>query len=398
MSPIRIYLLVYGSLALGHLVLQISLAVVDHRRQRAYVRPGLDWTPSVSVIVPVYNEDISVLHDCLRSIDGVDYPRLEAIVVDDRSRNRNSLVDLLEEYAGGRIRVVLQPDNRGKRVSQRAVLDEARGDIIVTIDSDTTITRQGIRNLVSHFADPEVGAVTGDVRVRNRTTNLLTRLISYRYWNAFHQERAAQSVFRTVMCCSGPFSAYRRSVVDAVKEDYVSQRFLGEQCTFGDDRHLTNLVLRSGYKVLFDSDAVSYTEVPTTIRQYLRQQVRWNKSFYREMVWSLRNIRRPHPYLLLDLVLQGVLPFLLMVALVLTALQGVEHGPSAVERYVGVLVGIALLRAAYGVVRTRDVGFFLFVGYGFMHVLLLIPVRFYALATLRRTHWGTRLPRHAPAG
>jgi hyaluronan synthase/N-acetylglucosaminyltransferase len=396
-TPVRIYLLIYGALALGHLLLQISLAVVDHRRQRRYVRPGLEWTPAVSVIVPVYNEDISVLHDCLRSIDAVDYPRLEAIVVDDRSRDRDSLLDLLEEYVGGRIRVVLQPDNRGKRVSQRAVLDEARGDIIVTIDSDTTITRDGIRKLVSHFADPEVGAVTGDVRVRNRGTNLLTRLISYRYWNAFHQERAAQSLFRTVMCCSGPFSAYRRSVVDAVKEDYVSQRFLGEQCTFGDDRHLTNLVLRSGYKVLFDAEAVSYTEVPTTIRQYMRQQVRWNKSFYREMVWSLRNIRRPHPYLLLDLMLQALLPFLLMAALALTAYQGVEHGPSVVERYLGVLVGIALLRAAYGVVRTRDPGFFLFVVYGFMHVLLLIPVRFYALATLRRTHWGTRLPQHARA-
>jgi hyaluronan synthase/N-acetylglucosaminyltransferase len=192
-------------------------------------------------------------------------------------------------------------------------------------------------------------------------------------------------------------------VVDQVKDDYVSQRFLGEECTFGDDRHMTNLVLRNGYKVLFDADAVSYTEVPTTIRQYLRQQVRWNKSFYREMVWSLRNIRRPHPYLLLDLVLQGVLPFLLLAALVLTAFQGVEHGPSIVERYAAVLVGIALLRAAYGVVRTHDVGFFLFVVYGFMHVLLLIPVRFYALATLRRTHWGTRILHHgqavgAPAG
>jgi hyaluronan synthase/N-acetylglucosaminyltransferase len=235
------------------------------------------------------------------------------------------------------------------------------------------------------------------VQVRNRSTNLLTRLISYRYWNAFHQERAAQSVFRTVMCCSGPFSAYRRSVVDAVKDDYVSQRFLGEQCTFGDDRHLTNLVLRSGYKVLFDAAAVSYTEVPTTIRQYLRQQVRWNKSFYREMVWSLRNIRRPHPYLLLDLVLQGLLPFLLMAALALTAVQAVEHGPSAAERYAAVLVGIALVRAMYGVIRTRDAGFFLFIIYGFMHVLLLIPVRLYALATLRRTHWGTRGMHHAPA-
>lgn len=390
MSLIRLYLLVYGALALGHLVLQISLAYVDHRRQRAFVRPGPEWSPSVSVIVPVFNEDVTVLHECLRSIDAVDYPRLEAIVVDDRSRDREALLDVLEEYTSDRIRVILQADNRGKRQSQRSVLDQARGEIIVTIDSDTTITRDGIRNLVGHFADPEVGAVTGDVQVRNIKTNLLTRLIAYRYWNAFHQERAAQSVFRTVMCCSGPFSAYRRSVIDNVKDDYATQRFLGQDCTFGDDRHLTNLVLREGHRVVFDEEALSHTQVPTTLRQYVHQQVRWNKSFYREMVWSLRHIRRPHPYLLLDLILQAALPFLLVGALALTAVQGVEQGTGVVVRYLAVLMAIALVRASYGVARTRDPGFLLFVVYGFLHVLVLIPVRFYALATLRRTHWGTR--------
>lgn len=391
MSPIRLYLVVYGALALGHLVLQISLAYLDHRRQRAFVRPGPEWTPLVSVIVPVFNEDVGVLHECLRSIDAIDYPRLEAIVVDDRSRDREALLDVLEEYSSSdRIRVILQADNRGKRLSQRSVLDQVRGDIVVTIDSDTTITRDGIRNLVGHFADPEVGAVTGDVQVRNIKTNLLTRLIAYRYWNAFHQERAAQSVFRTVMCCSGPFSAYRRSVIDNVKDDYVTQRFLGQQCTFGDDRHLTNLVLREGYRVVFDEEALSHTVVPTTLRHYVRQQVRWNKSFYREMIWSLRHLRRPHPYLLLDLVLQGALPFLLVGALALTAVQGFDQGAGVVLRYLAVLLGIALVRASYGVARTRDLGFLLFIVYGFLHVLVLIPVRFYALATLHRTHWGTR--------
>lgn len=273
--------------------------------------------------------------------------------------------------------------------SQRAVLDECRGEIIVTIDSDTTITRDGVRKLVGHFIDPEIGAVTGDVQVRNMKTNLLTRLITYRYWSAFHQERAAQSLFRTVMCCSGPFSAYRRSAIEEVKDDYVSQVFLGQECTFGDDRHMTNLMLRSGQKVVFDAEAVSHTEVPTTIRQYVRQQVRWNKSFYREMLWSLRHIKKPHPYLLSDLLLQAALPFMLMIALGLTAWQATE-GKEAIVRYVIVLMGIAVLRASYGVYRTKDPGFLLFVVYGFLHVLVLMPVRLWALATMRRTHWGTR--------
>jgi hyaluronan synthase/N-acetylglucosaminyltransferase len=390
-NPIlRNYLLIYGVLALGHLLLQISLAHANFRKARRYERPGLEWTPMVSVIVPVYNEDLSILHDCLRSIDRVDYPRLEAIVVDDRSSNRGDLLKVLEEFAGGRFRVMLQRDNRGKRLSQRAVLDEARGEVIVTVDSDTIISPDGIRKMVAHFSNPEVGAVTGDVKVHNAKVNLLTRLISYRYWSAFHQERAAQSYFATVMCCSGPFSAYRRSVIDAVKDDYVGQIFLGQHCTFGDDRHMTNLVLREGYKIVFDPDAVSQTYVPTTLPQYMRQQVRWNKSFYREMVWSLRNVRKPHPYLLLDLLLQGLLPFMLIFALAITMYESANGGTEVLLRYLAVLVGIAVLRAGYGFVRTKDPGFFLFVCYGFLHVLVLIPVRLYALCTLRSTHWGTR--------
>jgi hyaluronan synthase len=185
-------------------------------------------------------------------------------------------------------------------------------------------------------------------------------------------------------------------VIDGVKDDYVTQRFLGQECTFGDDRHLTNLVLREGYQVIFDEGAVSYTEVPTTVSQYIRQQVRWNKSFYREMIWSLRNIRRPHPYLVFDLTMQTILPFLLVAALALTAVQGWSDGPVVVVKYLAALMGIAVLRASYGVYRTRDPGFLLFVVYGFLHVLVLIPVRFYSLATMRRTHWGTRAPTATP--
>jgi hyaluronan synthase/N-acetylglucosaminyltransferase len=118
--------------------------------------------------------------------------------------------------------------------------------------------------------------------------------------------------------------------------------------------------------------------------------VRWNKSFYREMLWSLKFAHRKHPYLAFDLLLQGLLPFLLMISLGAMAYQTLFVDPSHLLRYVGMVVGIAILRAGYGVVRTRDLGFFLFVVYGFLHVFVLIPTRLYALATIGRTHWGTR--------
>ncbi len=392
MSPVlTIYLLVYGALALAHLAVQVALGHLDYRRQKRQPPPDEDWTPRVSLVVTVFNEDLSVLHQCLRSIDRQDYPRLEVFIVDDRSTNREDLYAVLEEFSSGRFRVMLPAENRGKREAQRSVLDDATGEIIATTDSDTILPPDWTRKMVARFTDPTIGAVTGDVRVTNRAENLLTRLIGYRYWSAFHQERAAQSYFQVVMCCSGPAAAYRKELVDRVKDDYVSQVFLGQLCTFGDDRHLTNLILREGYRVVFDNHAVAHTQAPTTLAGYIRQQVRWNKSFYREMLWTIKFAHRRHPYMAIDLVLQAILPFMLMIALAATAYQAIFIDVAHVWKYLALLVGIALCRALYGVFRTRDLGFLLFIVYGFVHVLVLIPTRLYALATIRHTHWGTRV-------
>ena len=388
MSLLIAFLAVYGLLALSHLGIQLLFGHVDYRRQKkAPFDPG--WTPPVTVVVPVYNENISVLGACLGSIQRQDYPGLQVLVVDDGSANREQLMEVLELFSDGAFRVLLKP-NGGKRRSQRAVLAAASGDVIVTVDSDTVLEPGALRAIVQRFANPRVGAVTGDVGVDNRKQNLLTRLIGYRYWTAFHQERAAQSLFRVVMCCSGPFSAYRKKLIDQLKDEYVEQIFLGQICTFGDDRHLTNLVLRAGYDVVFERRAVARTQAPTTLGQYLRQQVRWNKSFYREMLVTARFAHRRHPYMAIDLVCQAALPFLLMAALGAMLYQASFLGMNHLWQYGLVMAGIALLRSIYGMARTRDPGFLLFVVYGFIHVFLLIPVRLYALATLKATGWGTR--------
>jgi hyaluronan synthase len=389
MSALSVYLLVYGILALSHICLQMLLAHLEYVRQRR-LDLSEEYRPSVTVVVPAYNEDPDLLYECLRSLDRQDYDQFEVIVMDDGSRNREELLPIQEEFTTARFRVLLAPRNMGKRHCQGVVFNEAKGEVIVTVDSDTTLQPDSIGKIVRRLADPRNGAVTGNVKVINQGENFLTRLISYRYWSAFHQERAAQSLFRVLMCASGPFSAYRRSIIDEVKERYVSQRFLGEACTFGDDRHLTNLVLQLGHGVVFDKDAIGHTHVPNTIPKYLRQQVRWNKSFYREILWTARFAHRRHPYLGIDLTLQALLPFMLLSALAAMLYQAIFIDVRYLWVYLGVLLGIGLLRASYGLWRTRSLGFLTFAAYGVMHVFLLIPTRMYSLATMRRSHWGSR--------
>ena len=388
------FLIIYGVLALSHILIQMALAHSEHRKQKSkkFQDYHAGHFPTVSVIVPSFNENPDLLDKCLNSILEQKYEhKIQTYVVDDGSKNIDLLQPVYDKYAAKGMHIIINEENIGKRESQKKAFDLITSEVIVTIDSDTLIQApHGITHIVKQFKNSEVGAVTGDVKVINKDVNLLTKLISYRYWTAFHQERAAQSLFDVLMCCSGPFSAYRKSVIDKIKDDYVTQYFLGEKCTYGDDRHLTNLVLEEGHKVRFDSRAHAFTNVPENLGQYIKQQTRWNKSFYREMLWTVKFAHKHHAYMYYDLILQFILPFLLVIALIAMAYQAFTVDITHLYKYIYILIAIAVLRAMYGIYRTNNIGFLLFIVYGFIHVFLLIPVRFYALSTLRSTKWGTR--------
>jgi hyaluronan synthase/N-acetylglucosaminyltransferase len=391
---------IYGIFALGHLFIQLIFGMADSFRQHrtSWKEEFTDYQPNVWVIVPVYNEDPYVLERCLRSIYRQKYKQLKIVVVDDGSVNVAEHEKTYAKFNGGRLKVIEEAINCGKRHAQKVGFDAVKADprfpakVVVTVDSDTILRdRHAIRTLVQRFRDPQVGAVTGDVRVENASVNLLTRLISCRYWMAFHQERAAQSLFGVMMCCSGPFAAYRASELEAVEDEYVTQRFLGRLCTFGDDRHLTNLFLRRGNKVVFEDKARAFTHVPEDLKQYLSQQLRWSKSFYREATVTVRFMRHRHPYLAVDLILQLVLPFMLMGALGSVVVRSITQSAGLLWHYALIVLAISFIRCLYGMIRNRDWKYMLFTGYGlFVHIPLLIPIRLVALATLGRTHWGTR--------
>lgn len=392
--PFRVFGLwavTYPLIMLGHLAVQQLFATCHAISKRRAVPDPSEW-PRVAVVVPVYNEQPDMLERCLASIDGQDYPYLAVWAVDDGSPNRSELQAVYDAHP--LVTTVLLDGNVGKRNAQAVVFDRANlgpDGVFVTVDSDTVIAPGGLRRIVAPFTrNRQLGAVTGDVRALNHADNLLTRLIGLRYWIAFHQERAAQSLFGVVACCSGPFSAYRASLVDRVKADYIDERFLGTVCTFGDDRHLTNLILAEGVDVEFCPQAVAYTHVPTRIGVYLRQQTRWAKSSVREAIWTFRHVRNRHPYLYVDLALQGLLPFVLLAVLGRMAWRSATIDWTILLRYILIVALIGLLRSLYGAVATRRPSFFVFAVYGFVNVGLLIPTRCYAMLTINRTHWGTR--------
>jgi N-acetylglucosaminyltransferase len=386
-TAVAVALLLYVVIAPLYSRLQRRFAVLGHRARP--VAAGR-YSPDVDVIVPCYNEEPALLAACLRSLRQQDYEGVIRVwVVDDGSDNRDALVPILEALTGPDQRVVLLDSNRGKREAQAAALREGRGEVVVTVDSDTTIAPDGIRHIVALLRNASIGAVTGNLRASNRDATWLTGLIDTRYQLLFERERAAQGLFGTVFCCAGPFSAYRRAAVEAVLPDYLGQQLWGRRRVFGDDLKLTNLVLAAGYRSVYEPAAMATTNVPATLRRFFRQQLRWNRSFYRELPQMLRLLPGRSRYLAIDLAARTLLPALLTMGLAATVADAML-APSRLTADLLALLVMALASLELGPSPTRASGRRFAAGYGMVFVGLLLPARLWAVCTLFQNHWGTR--------
>ncbi|WP_416211449.1 chitooligosaccharide synthase NodC [Frankia sp. Cas3] len=396
-----VLLLSYLILVLGHLAAQIYYARRTHQRasrQPAAGAPGsldcppsIGSLPSVDVIIPCYNEDPLVLTECLRSVASQDYQgKLAIYLVDDGSRNRDGLSGVYDAYADDpRFTFILLPRNVGKRKAQVAAIRQSTGDLVINIDSDTTIQPDVARKLAAAMADPGVGAAMGHMVASNAKATWLTRMINMEYWIACNQERAAQAMFGAVICCCGPCAVYRRSVLLEVLDQYETQFFRGRPSDFGEDRHLTILILKTGRRTVYVPDAEAATLVPERIRPYLRQQLRWARSTYRDTLLAIRLLSRFGPYLTLDVIAQNVAPLLLGLT-ILTGLALVAATASIPWWSVAALTGLALANCSYGAWHNRTTTFFTFALHDFIKIGLLLPLKVYALCTLGNTNWGSR--------
>lgn len=357
----------------------------------------------VGVAIPMYNEDPHMLRACLASLLAQTRPVQSIVVVDDGSGDRTALTEAqswTSSFAdrGVRFQVIEFEENRGKREGLVACLNaQPDADLMLCVDSDTILDEKAVQNAIIPFAKERVKVVTGLVLAINYRKNLLTRLTDLRYANAFLYERAAYSTLRSVLCACGSLAVYRTEVMRKNQEDFLTQTFLGVPAVFGDDRRLTNYGLLEG-DALIQPNAVAYTAVPERFGHYTRQQIRWNKSFFRESIWVLRTMTFRKVAFWLTLIELGtwvVFSLAIMYAVIIAPLL---YGRTPFLTY---SLCIALLGYARSIRyldmgdvarsrRDRILGFLLAPLYGLLHVFYLIWLRSYALLTLRRGRWGTR--------
>lgn len=219
------------------------------------------WEPSVSLLVPAYNEAVGI-EATLRSIAGT-YPDLQVVVIDDGSTDGTA--DIAEALVLPGVEVVRQA-NAGKAAALNTGLTHVRHDIVVMVDGDTVFEPDTVRQLVQPLRDPAVGAVSGNTKVGNRS-GILGRWQHLEYVIGFNLDRRMYDVLNCMPTVPGAAGAFRREALEAVGG--VSTDTLAE------DTDLTMAVTRAGWRVVYEERARAWTEAPATLNALWRQRYRW---------------------------------------------------------------------------------------------------------------------------
>jgi hyaluronan synthase len=353
--------------------------------------------PRVTVIIPAFNEG-PMVEKALYSVAASDYPaeRLEVICVDDGSRDDTwRYIEKARRRHPWLIQTIRFPQNRGKREALYAGFTQGRGEYFVTVDSDSVVEPDTLRQILAPLLkNPEVGAVAGNVKVYNRTYNILTRMLWVRFVLSFDFLRASQSMYGFVFCTPGALSAYRREAISPILEKWRQQTFLGNRCTIGEDRAFTNFVLRQGYLTVYQRSAVVYTTVPETYKGLCRMFLRWDRSNFRESLIQLKFMftpyRRKHRLLpILDFFVRE-LEFPLSLIFVPLLLAALVLYPAALVKFVTAMGLVSFLLTFHYVYREKDMDFVYGVLYSYYFFFLMKWVRPYAFLTLRDGRWLTR--------
>lgn len=243
--------------------------------------------PTCTVIVPAYNEGKQVW-DTLMSLANSEYPeeKLEILAVDDGSKDDTWYwMQQAKRKLGDRLSIYQQPKNKGKRHALYRGFHLGKGEVFVTVDSDSVVKTDTLRNLVSPFVVNEnCGAVAGNIRVLNNEKALLPKMLNVSFVLSFEFVRSAESSLNSVLCTPGALAAYRRTAVFACLEEWINQTFMGQPSDIGEDRAMTNMILKQGKHVLFQRNAYCYTNVPEQYKGLYKMFIRWGRSNVRENI------------------------------------------------------------------------------------------------------------------
>lgn len=354
--------------------------------------------PTCTVIVPAYNEGKQV-YATLMSLAESDFPKekLQLLSIDDGSKDDTWYwMQEAKRVLGDRVAIYQQPKNMGKRHALYRGFNEGTGDVFVTVDSDSIVNKDTLRNLVSPFVTNEkCGAVAGNIRVLNNEKALIPKMLDVSFVLSFEFVRSAESSLNSVLCTPGALAAYRRTAVFACLNDWINQTFMGQPSDIGEDRAMTNMILKQGYHVLFQRNAYAYTNVPEKYRGLYKMFIRWGRSNVRENIemskYVFKNFREGNKVgtrlLFFSQATKIVMsyPFLLFMLFFV-----VTHPLLFVSSTLASILVLSTFPVIFYAKRYNFIESFWAYSYSIMYTFGLFWITPYAIATANRRGWLTR--------
>jgi len=250
-----------------YFVIVFMLALFSNRK-KLYYSPKFekdDELPKVSLIVPAYNEEASIA-DCISSLKRMDYPKnlYEVIIVNDGSKDKTA--EIAKKYASDNIVLIDNSGNKGKARSLNHGISLAKGDYIACMDADTIVPKNILRKTLPYFKDKDIGSVTVSVKVRF-ADNFLQKIVRLEYILGLSLFLKIFSLFNCVHVTPGPFSVYRKSMLDDIG--------CFDPKNITEDLEIAYRIHKSGHKIANCMSTAVHTITPHDLKGLYRQRRRW---------------------------------------------------------------------------------------------------------------------------
>ncbi len=354
-----------------------------------------DHREASSLVVPIYREDPVVLERCLRSWQG-NHPDEIILVLEETEAD---LISRARRWVEDDRRIqVLTVEGASKRHALAVGIRHARHDIVLLTDSDTIWEDAFLPKILMGFADPHVGGVGCRQNVFRPGTSLWRRVADWMLDVRFLHYLPATARVGAAPCISGRTAAYRRSAIVPLLDEMEFEKFWGKQCISGDDGRLTWLILRQGWRATYQMNARAWTVFPSSFRGFVQQRVRWSRNSYRCYIQAVgKGWLWDQPVITSISVIQNLAgPFTLTLATYFLVLETLHRNWLLVGLAVSwLMLGRAVKSARHLLSEPEALLFLPLVTLVF--IVVMIPIKWYALLTLNKQGWITRRPDGAVA-